>query len=291
MNATVRLAEIPLQSAWEASLDLSFECRATRTVLARNAHFGPLRVQKALYPEGDAVCQAIVLHPPSGIAGGDRLNIHVAAGKSSQVQVTTPGAGKWYRSAGPLATQHVSIHAGPGATVEWLPQENIVFDGAIAHMGTTIELATDARLIAWDILCLGRSAAGERFCNGRFDLTMSINRDGVPLWRERGGFDGGDMLLDSTIAWAGHTVSGTLLASFPGLPQQAAALLERCRAIQPDDAAAHSLTALPNAGGLLIARYLGDSGEAARRWLTSLWHEIRPACCGRAALNPRIWNT
>lgn len=291
MTAAVDCADIPLQSAWEATLALGFEQRGARTVLARNAHAGPLRVQKALYPEGGAVCQAIVLHPPSGIAGGDTLDIRIAAGASTHVQITTPGAGKWYRSAGARARQSVTIRAESGATVEWLPQETIVFDGAIARMETAISLAADARLIAWDVLCLGRAAAGERFRQGRFDLALAIDRDGAPAWRERGGFDGGDALLQSPAGWAGRTVCGTLLACAPDLLPQTSALLERCRDIHPADAALHSLSALPNGGGLIVARYLGDSSEAARHWLAALWCELRPACCGREAVVPRIWNT
>jgi urease accessory protein len=83
-------------------------------------------------------------------------------------------------------------------------------------------------------------------------------------------------------------VCGTLLCSFPELPQQAASLLESCRTIAPADAARHALTALP---GLLVARYLGDNSEAARQWFAELWKILRPACCGRAAVIPRIWNT
>ncbi|MFC5300559.1 urease accessory protein UreD [Azospira restricta] len=281
----------PPANAWLAELQLGFAARDGRTLLRENRHCGPLRVQKALYPEGDAVCQAIVLHPPSGVAGGDRLAIAIAVGRDAHAQITTPGAGKWYRSGGADAAQTVALDVGAGATLEWLPQESIVFDGARARMETRIDLAADARLIAWDILCLGRTASGERFRRGRVDLALRIDRGGIPVWRERGGFAGDDALLDSPAGWAGATVCGTLLATFPGLPQQAPALLERCRAIPPADGARHALSALPNGGGLVVARYLGDSSEAARHWFAALWHELRPACCGRPAQIPRIWNT
>ena len=284
----MNLAELPVQTGWQAALSLAFERRGGRSVLAGNTHRGPLRVQKALYPEGDGVCQAIVLHPPSGIAGGDQLHISASVAQGAHAQLTTPGAGKWYRSGGAEASQRVDLVLGEGATLEWLPQETIAFDGARAHMETRVALAADSRYIGWDILCLGRAAAGERFANGRFDLFYRVDRGSKPIWLERGGFAGNDPILASPAGWAGHTVCGTLLCTFPELPQQAATLLESLRSIAPNDGAGHAITALPD---LLVARYLGDSSEAARLWFAALWAVLRPACCGRPAILPRIWNT
>ncbi len=277
-----------LTANWHAELHLGFARRGARTVLRENRHRGPLRVQKALYPEGDAVCQAIILHPPSGIAGGDQLAIAVDVEPGAHAQLTTPGAGKWYRSGGPEASQTLELGVADGATLEWLPQETIVFDGARARMATRVTLAADSRFIGWDILCLGRAAAGERFANGRFDLFYRVDRNKQPIWLERGGFAGGDPMLASPAGWADATVCGTLLCSYPDLPRQAATLLEALRAVAPADGARHGLTSLP---GVLVARYLGDSGEAARLWFTALWQILRPACCGRPVVLPRIWNT
>jgi urease accessory protein len=120
-----------------------------------------------LYPEGDAVCQAIVLHPPSGIAGGDHLAISAEVGAGAHAQLTTPGAGKWYRSGGAEASQCIELSVAEGAMLEWLPQETIVFDGAQARMETRVSLAADSNYIGWDILCLGRAASGERFEHGK----------------------------------------------------------------------------------------------------------------------------
>ena len=283
-----RLPSVSPAPAWHAALHLAFARTGERTVLRDNRHHGPLRVQKALYPEGEGVCQAIVLHPPSGIAGGDHLLISATVGAGAHAQLTSPGAGKWYRSGGPEASQRLELTGEEGAALEWLPQESIVFDGARARMETRVRLAADSRFIGWDILCLGRAAAGERFEHGRFDLLCRVERGGAPIWLERGGFDGADPMLASPAGWAGHGVGGTLLCAFPDLPRQAAGLLEALRAIAPSDGASHGITALP---GVLVARYLGDNSEAARLWFARLWQTLRPACCGRPAVPPRIWNT
>jgi urease accessory protein len=272
---------------WRAELSLEFSARGAATILSDCRHHGPLRVQKALYPEGEAVCQAIVLHPPSGVAGGDQLRISATVGAAANAQLTTPGAGKWYRSAGAEASQTLDFSVAENATLEWLPQETIVFDGARSHMDTHIALADSSRYLGWEILCLGRRAAGERFAHGHLNLHTRIERQGNVVWLERGHMNGNDPLLDSIAAWAGASVCATLQATVPA-GFEVAPLLEACRSLEPADQALHGITALR---GLLVARYLGHSSEAARLWFISLWQVLRPALLGRAAVPARIWNT
>src|SRR5687767_8537939 len=133
----MQLAE-PLAASWTASLALGFEARNDRTVLGTRRSEGPLVVQKPLYPEGPEVCHAIVVHPPGGIAGGDELSLEVKG--EGHALLTTPGAAKWYRSAGPWAKQKLlfDVHG----TLEWLPRETIVFDGALAALECEVRLAS-----------------------------------------------------------------------------------------------------------------------------------------------------
>lgn len=270
---------------WRAELELDFARRGEGTVLARRRHSGPLAVQKPLYPEGEAVCHAIVLHPPAGIAGGDELEIGIAVGEGAQALLTTPGAGKWYRSGGRPARQDLRINVGPGGTAEWLPQETIVFDGTIATMRTEVELGAGARYLGWEVLCLGRSASGERFGRGSLKLATRVGREGRLLWVEQGALEGGSPWLDSPAGFSGCTVSATLLAA--GTPADAA-LIAACREVATAAGARCGVTALPE---LVVARWLGDSAEAARDWLEGVWRHLRPAFVGREAQRPRIWNT
>lgn len=279
----MRVAE-PISAAWRAELALGFERAAGKTMLARRRHDGPLVVQKPLYPEGEAVCHVIVVHPPGGIAGGDALQIAIDAGAGAHALLTTPGAGKWYRSAGPEASQSVVLEVAPGATLEWLPQEAIVFSGARARMATEVRLQGDAGYLGWEIVCLGRTGSGERFATGESRFSSAILRDGRPLWLERGRVTGDGAPMASAAGLAGQPVFGTLAAAFPALGR---AERDACRAVSPEEGRG-GITLLP---GVLLARYLGASTESARRWFSALWRILRPACAGREAVEPRIWRT
>ena len=272
----------PVARSWQASLSLGFELREGKTVLATKAHDGPLVVQKPLYPEGGEICHAIVVHPPGGIAGGDELALEVKTAKQASALLTTPGAAKWYRSAGPLARQTISLDVG--GTLEWLPQEVIIFDGARAELAFEANLAPGARLLGWDLVCLGRTGSGERFGRGGYRFTTRVRRAGRLLWQERGRIDGGGRLLESPAGLAGKPVFGTLFFSGPTPGKE---LLEETRKIVPE-VGEGAMTLLP---GILLARYLGGSTEAAKRWFIALWRVLRPALCGRAAVEPRIWRT
>lgn len=276
----------PIASPWHASLALGFARRGSSSILVRRDHHGPLRVQKALYPEGPEVCHAIVLHPPAGIAGGDQLDIRIEAADSAHALLTTPGAGKWYRSGGAQSSQQVHIRVGAGATVEWLPQESIVFSGALASMRSTIELEQGARFAGVETICFGRRASGETFDRGRLKLATDIRAEGRLLWRERGAIDGGSALMQSPIGLAGFSVCSTVLAAGVELPPET---LAACRAaVSRESGAQWGVSLLPQ---LLVGRYLGHSAEAAREWLLQLWAALRPAMSGREAITPRIWNT
>ena len=272
----------PLVSSWKASLALDFRFANQKTTLAGKFHDGPLVVQKPLYPEGGEICHAIIVHPPGGIAGGDELTLKVKTEKNASALLTTPGASKWYRSAGPWAKQSVAFNAE--GTLEWLPQETIVFDGALAQTAYDVNLAAGAAFIGWDIVCLGRTGSGERFARGKLRTSIQVRRDGKLLWLERGRIDGGGKLLESPAGLGGDPVFGTLFASSPLIDKK---ILETMRALFPT-AGRGAVTLLP---GILLARYLGDSSEAARRYFLALWRILRPALTGREAIEPRIWRT
>jgi urease accessory protein len=278
------VAARPAASGWRAELKLRYERVGDRTVLAERRHQGPLVVQKTLYPEDDAVCQAIVVHPPAGIVGGDELAICADVGANAHAQLTTPGAAKWYRSAAELARQELELRVASGGVLEWLPQEAIVFDGALADLDTTIELAGDAVFIGWDLVCLGRAASGETFARGRFRQRLELARNGTPAFVERVVLAGDTAFLGSPVGLNGAAVFGTFLAGAETVPDVA---LAACRELSP----AAGEGAVTRMRDCLVARYRGASAETARAYFVELWRCVRPVLIGREAVPPRIWNT
>ena len=266
---------------WQASLHLGFRPQARRTVLAERRRLGPLAVQRPFYPEG-GICHVYLLHPPGGVVGGDTLDIDVHVRSGAQALVTTPGATKFYRSGGPRASQDQHLIVAPGASLEWLPQENIFFPGAQAMLQTNVELQGDARLALWEIHCLGRPTIDEVFESGRIDSRTAIVRDGVPLVLDRLRVSADNRSRLSLMA--GLPVGGTLYLSHAGEDE-----VEACRDLLlvegPDYAGATLID------DILVVRYLGRSTERARRLFNAVWQLLRPSTLGRTASVPRIWST
>ena len=271
-------------AGWDARLHLEFERAAERTVLATRVHTGPLRVQKALYPEGPEVCQAIIVHPPGGIVGGDTLAIDIGAGGGAHAQVTTPGAAKWYRSSGARATLATTLRVHPGALLEWLPHETILFDGARASIALEVEVHPNARFLGWEVTCLGRTASSERFMRGNLRQSIDVLRDGARLFCERAAIDGGGRALQSGAILANAPVFGTMIMAGTMVTDE---LLAACRAVICD-AGDGAITRLPE---VLVARYRGHSASAARTYFANLWRLLRPSLAGRYAVIPRIFST
>ena len=191
---------------WHASLQLDYTLEGTRTV-ARHAHNGPLRILQSLYPEGDAVCHNVLVHPPGGLVGGDTLDITATVGPGAHGLVTTPGATRFYRSTGERALQRTHLTLAEGARLEWLPLEALCYNACNAENHLTLNLAPGAECMGWDVTALGLPHAGQPFETGRF--VQHIEAPG--RWLERGVIDAADhRLLESPQGLAGHRCMASL---------------------------------------------------------------------------------
>jgi urease accessory protein len=264
---------------WEAKLELGFVLSNAKTVLSQRRHVGPLTVQRPFYPEG-GVCHLYILHPPGGIVGGDQLSISVNTEQHSHALITTPAAGKFYRSAGELAVQTVALKIAEGAALEWLPQETIIYDGANLRSTVKVELATGARFIGWEILSLGRPACGEGFDTGLADMSWQIYCQDQPLFLERLHLDA--RAFASRWGLQGLSACGTLFA-YPASAESLSAIQQLI-----GDASGRGVTRIDD---MLICRALDSRSDRLRSFFEQVWAIVRPDSVQCKACAPRIWAT
>lgn len=274
---------------WHARLQLNYRRDGERCI-ATDRHSGPLRVLKSLYPESPGICHSVIVHPPGGIVGGDVLELDVELASGSHAFITTPGATRFYRSAGEQALQSVHAKAAQGARLEWLPLETICHRGSRAGTRLRFELAPGAEMIGWDVLALGLPASGEAFDDGAH--LQQIELPGA--WLERGLIDGKDTrLLDSPLGFAGHRVIGTLwiAAGAPLADTRREALVDAARAV----VAEHPLHARCGVTApqpeCIVLRVLAPRVEPAMQLLADVWRAWRAAAWQLAACPPRVWRT
>ena len=278
---------IAADQGWRARLELGFARREERTVMVRNRNLGPLRVQRPFYP-APGECQVYVLHPPGGLVVGDRLDLHIDCGVDARVLLTTPGAGRVYRGGEAQRPQTFAVHlrVAADAHCEWLPQENILFDGAWAENRVRVDLAPGAHYTGWDITCLGRPAAGETFTRGRLDQRLWLWRNDQPLLGEHTRIGGGNPQLSAPWGLAGRPVFGSLVTTLRH-PRAVGRLREVLAGTGSGDLLA-AVTELPE---LLIVRARAGCATRLRGLFIALWQELRRLQYDTEPATPRIWAT
>lgn len=272
---------------WNASLSLDYTFEAQRSVL-RHVHSGPLRVLQSLYPEGDAVCHNVLVHPPGGLVGGDTLDIRVTAGAGAHGLVTTPGATRFYRSDGAPAVQRAHLFLAAGARMEWLPLEAILYSGCVAENHLTFDLAPGAELIGWDLTALGLPHAGQPYERGTF--CQHIEMPGV--WLERGAINAADTrLLSSPLGLAGKTcVASVFFATGSPMGRERRELaLESARQVLQDHALKPWAGVTSPNPQVLVLRVVAPQVEPALDLLKKTWAAWREGLWGMPATRPRIW--
>lgn len=227
--------------------------------------------------------EVVLANTAGGVAGGDRLDVVVTADAHADATVTGQAAEKIYRAIDAPARIHTRLDVGAGATLEWLPQETILFDGARLERRIDVALAADARLLLAESVVFGRRAhGGELFRTGLFDDRWRIDRDGRPLWRDALYVAGGGAALGAAAGLAGARALATLVYAGPDGP----ALLEPLRDLIERTGLFAGATATR---GLLIARMLGDEAGALKRALAEVVGGFRALALGRPATAPRVW--
>lgn len=274
------------KTEWQGSLELVYANDQGKTRLVRDRITSPLKVQRPFYPEGQGVCHTVVLHTAGGMVGGDRLSQTIHLQENAQALITTAAASKIYRSNGQSANQRIHIHVEAGACLEWLPQQTIVFNGAVYQQQMTVELAPGASWLAWEITRFGRTARKERFLQGDWRSHTEIWQQGRPLWIDRQWLPGGEAVLDSPHGLAGQPIVGTLI--WIGQPVSSE-IVDNARSLwtATQRQGEAGVTQTQNQG--LLCRYRGSSTTEVRNWFTEVWQCLRLTYLGRTVSKPRVW--
>lgn len=276
---------------WLAHLELGFVGEHKRTILKHRKHIGPVRVQKMLWPEKTGVCHAIIVHPPAGIAGGDHLRFTISVAAHGHAVLTTPGAGKWYRSNAKPAYQSICLSVEDNSCLEWLPQETMLFDGACASTQTHIELSEQASFIGWDMLVIGRQARQECFEQGQYHSQFRLNVNGQVLVTDCLNFSGNDRFLSSCLGMNGQAVLASFWAVAPLSLRNAVILQQQIELIRELMVRMKAAVTLTLVNSVICARFLGndvrqchDAFAAIRARLRGYWFALDEEF-------PRIWRT
>jgi len=273
---------------WHASLQLDYTLESERSV-ARYLHQGPLRILQSLYPEGDAICHNVLVHPPSGLVGGDTLDMQVTVGSGAHGLLTTPGATRFYRSEAGLATQQLHARVETGARLEWLPLEAIAYNQCDALNRAVFDLAPGAEMMAWDLTAFGLPAADLPYVKGTFRQHLEI----PGVWLERGTLNADDnRLMDSPLGLAGQRCMGMLV--FAAGSTIADERIERALACARELLEASPLRLTAGATSphkqVIVLRVLAPVTEPAVQLLKKVWAAWRQAMWGLQGSYPRLWN-
>lgn len=272
---------------WQAKLSIDYSIEDGHCV-ARHVHDGPLRILKSLYPEGHKVCHNILVHPPSGLVGGDSLDIKLRLNDHAHALLTTPGATRFYHSDGLTASQRIHANLGPGARLEWLPLEALAYSGCYASNQVTFNLAADSQLMAWDVSALGLPHANQAFTNGQYQQHLEI--EGV--WLERGLIDANDhRLIYSPLGLNGHSCQGTLVFAQGSAmsDEQLQQVITLARKLCEQHALVLQAGVSSPDPSLVLVRVLSAQVEQAMDLLRRIWLLWRSELWQRPAVTPRIW--
>ena len=273
--------------SWHGRLALHYRREGGRTT-ALDRHHGPLRVLQRLYPEGPGICHHVLVHPPGGMVGGDRLEIEATLEAGAHALVTTPSATRYYRSTGAPASQQALLRVAAGARLEWLPLETLAYRGCHAHNGVQLHLAPGAEAMGWDVLALGLPAAGRPFDSGRFHQHLELSG----VWLERGTIDATDrLLLDSPLGLAGHRVLATMWwAEGEALaPARRQALLDSAREVLAASPLHRTAGATAPQPRVVVVRLLTHGVEPVLHCLMAVRAAWRRQAWALAPNPPRIW--
>ncbi|MER7582430.1 urease accessory protein UreD [Kitasatospora sp. NPDC097691] len=281
-------------------LELAFERIGGRTELTGHYQKSPLQIMRPLYydPARPDLAVTFLMSTGGGILQADRLRTDVRCGADTAVHLTTQAATKVYRMEHDYATQLLSLAAGPGAYVEYLPEPVIPFVDSRLYQRTVLTVDPGATVLASETVLAGRLARGERNAYRVFASDLEVRRpdgrlvalDTVRLepaqpgagagGRGGGGGGGGGAGVGGPAVLAGHDVMCSLYVLTPLAPP--AAVADTLHEALAGCGLLHGVSVLPEDSGAWL-RLLGSDTRACAAALRSAWDAVRRLLIGAPA--------
>jgi urease accessory protein len=273
MDMTAKLDREPpalQRAAGEARLHVRQQDGATR--LDRLYQSGSAKVR--FCASQDSGREAVLINTAGGLTGGDRFcwTVNLAAG--ARCSVVTQACEKIYRSTGEAARVGVKLTVEAGASLEWLPQETILFEGSNLARTFDIRVEPGGRLLAVEGVIIGRKAMGETAIQARLHDRWRVQ------WGERLIF-ADNLKLDIAASTVGRPAllrNSKAFALILLLDYDAEARLGAVRDVLGDIGGASAWD------GKLVCRVAATDGLALRRILVAVMGILRGGVAP-----PRLW--
>lgn len=235
---------------------------------------GKIRLPRDARAEG---LEAVLINSSGGLTGGDEMSWQAEVGAGARLTLSTQACERIYRARDGLAEQRATLTVGAGASLDWLPQETILFDGGALSRRLDADLHAGARLLAVEAVVLGRTAMNETVRVGSLHDRWRIRREGQLVFADELRLDGALADLGARAAiLSGRRAFASLLL----VAEDAARFLEPVRAALGEWGGASAFE------GKLFARVATPDGFSLRQALLPAIEVLRD----NHPL-PRVWRT
>lgn len=267
-------------------LRLEYAARDGRTIIARSHCTTPWHLLPPIYLDDTGAAYTLLVNPSGGLVGGDRLSIDMKVDEGAHVLISAPSANRVYRSAGEVSEQHITLAVGPGAVVEWLPEQTIPFAGSRFRQTLHATLASGATILLWDAIASGRIARGERWAFATLDNEIRITAASGASLLERYALDPATNLGAIGLAADWDYVASLYVVNDAVAPEVWSRLETRI-GLALDEQAQHILGGVsqPAVPGVAV-KLLAKTAPDLTKLLDALWAAVRAELWG---LPPVAW--
>jgi urease accessory protein len=241
----------------------------------------PYQWQGTHYQDHDDQPFLLLINSGGGFVEGDVAELHASLDADTRALITTTAASKFYKCLdGRTSRELVDLNVGPGAMLEYYPDESIPFARSRVERRTHINLEATSALFATDMVSAGRIhfGSGEAFGFDALRSEFAVSVDGRDLVCDRLIADSSDEVEALRDLWEGANHMATVVSFASAFPADIEASLE------------HALSGLPlrtfgasRMDNLVVCRILADECWACHEAIQAAWSVLRPYFAGKPA--------